>query len=62
MEIPIPFVGWIEEDPDELLEFLRSELKGNATTYTFGHKQLQEIVEKIESLKKKEICIKMDLK
>ena len=27
MEIPIPFVGWIEEDPDELLEFLKSELK-----------------------------------
>ena len=51
MEIPIPFVGWIEEDPDELLEFLKSELKGNATAYTFGHKRLQEIVEKIESLK-----------
>lgn len=51
MEIPIPFVGWIEEDPDELLEFLKLELKGNATTYTFGHKRLQEIVEKIESLK-----------
>ena len=51
MEIPIPFVGWIEEDPDELLEFLKSELKGNATTYTFGHERLQEIVEKIESLK-----------
>lgn len=51
MEIPIPFVGWVEEDPDELLDFLKAELKGNSATYTFGHKRLQEIVDKIELLK-----------
>lgn len=51
MEIPIPFAGWVEEDPDELLEFLKTELKGKSETYTFGRKRLQEIVEKIELLK-----------
>lgn len=48
MKTPIPFMGWIEED--ELLEFLHSVLKTNSSTYTFGHKRLQEIVEKIEHL------------
>jgi hypothetical protein len=52
MEIPIPFVGWIEDDsPEELIEFLKSELKSNSTTYTFGHKRMQEIVDALDKLK-----------
>ncbi len=53
MKIPIPFVGWIEEDnsAEELLDFLKSELNGKATTYTFGHERMKEIVETMDKLK-----------
>lgn len=53
MKIPIPFVGWIEEDSsaDELLDFLKSELEGNAKTYTFGHARMKEIVDAMDKLK-----------
>ena len=52
MEIPIPFVGWIEDDsPEELIAFLKSELKSNSITYTFGHKRMQEIVDALNKLK-----------
>jgi len=53
MKIPIPFVGWMEEDGslDELLDFLKSELSGKATTYTFGHARLKEIVDAMDKLK-----------
>jgi len=53
MKIPIPFVGWMEEDEsvEELLDFLKSELSGKATTYTFGHERMKEIVDAMDKLK-----------
>jgi hypothetical protein len=53
MKIPIPFVGWMEEDgsAEELLDFLKSELSGKATTYTFGYERMKEIVEAMDKLK-----------
>lgn len=59
MKIPIPFLGWIEED--DLLEFLKLELNGNSSTYTFGKKRLQEIVEEIENLKQERDFYKDEL-
>lgn len=50
MKIPIPFAGWIEED-EELLEFLRLQIAGNAKTYTFGHERMKEIVDLMDKLK-----------
>ena len=59
MKTPIPFLGWIEED--DLLEFLKLELNGNSSTYTFGKKRLQEIVEEIENLKQERDFYKHEL-
>ena len=59
MKTPIPFLGWIEED--DLLEFLKLELNGNSSTYTFGRKRLQEIVEEIENLKQERDFYKHEL-
>ena len=59
MKTPIPFLGWIEED--DLLEFLKQELNGNSSTYTFGRKRLQEIVEEMENLKRERDFYKDEL-
>jgi hypothetical protein len=59
MKTPIPFLGWIEED--DLLEFLKQELNGNSSTYTFGRKRLQEIVEEMENLKQERDFYKDEL-
>ena len=59
MKTPIPFLGWIEED--YLLEFLKQELNGNSSTYTFGRKRLQEIVEEMENLKQERDFYKDEL-
>ena len=59
MKTPIPFLGWIEED--DLLEFLKLELNGNSSTYTFGRKRLQEIVEEMENLKQERDFYKDEL-
>jgi len=53
MKIPIPFVGWMEEDDsaEDLLDFLKLQVEGNAKTYTFGHERLKEIVDAMDKLK-----------